>query len=396
MTCGDGGHKPENTQSNDDFSVFDLLIVVAKHKLFVLGLTITAAVASLIYSVLLPDIYTATTKVLPPQQSQSASAAMLAQLGGLGNLTGAGALKSSSDVYIGMLKSRTVADNMVQRFDLMKASGAQYPSQARVSLSTKTNISSGKDGFITIEVDDTDPKRAADLANGYVDELMKLTQGLAITEASQRRLFFERQFQLARDNLANAESRARAGLDRGGLVKVDERGRVLVEVTGRLRGQISAKEVQLRAMRSFAADGNPELLRAEQELGAMKHELAKIEGDGDSRTSGTAPRGTGMDNLRLLRDVKYYEVMYELLAKQFEMAKIDEAKDSAVVQVLDSAIPPDTRSKPSRRNIVLVSTLAGFILGIALAFVLESIGAAANDSHQRERLEIVRHYLRWR
>jgi tyrosine-protein kinase Etk/Wzc len=395
---GGPNRDPRTTKPEDDeLSVFELLIVLVKHKFLLLGLPVAAGIAGLIYSLMLPNVYTASTKLLPPQQSASASSAMLAQLGGLGSLVGAaGGYKSSTDLFVGMLKSRTVGDSMVQRFELAKTPGMKYPSEARQTLMGVTNITTGKDGFITIEVDDKDPKRAAEIANAYVDELMKLTQGLAVTEASQRRLFFERQFQQARDNLAKAETRAREGLDRGGLVKVDEQGRAMVETTGRLRGQITVKEVQIGAMRSFAADRNAELLRAEQELEVMKRQLAKIEGEGGDRPGNRAARGSGMGNLGLLRDVKYYEVIYELLAKQFEMAKIDEAKDSAVIQVLDPAIPPDFRSKPNRRNIVLLWGLSALILGIVLAFIIEAITKAASDPQQLERLQIIKHYLRWR
>jgi tyrosine-protein kinase Etk/Wzc len=386
----------QDTAQDDQLSAFDVLIVLAKHKLLIGGLAVLATIAGVVHALLLPDIYTAATKLLPPQQSQSASSAMMSQFGVFGGLIGGASVKTSTDLYIGLLKSRTVGDSMVRRFDLMQSFGAKLPSQARLQLVGRSNFIAGKDGFITIEVDDGDPKRAAELANGYVDELMKLTQGLAVTDASQRRLFFERQFQQARDNLAKAETRAREGLDRGGLVKVDEQGKTMIETTGRLRGQITVKEVQIGAMRSFAAERNPELIRAEQELEVLKRELSKIEGDGGVRIGGAGPRGSGMDNLRLLRDVKYYEVIYELLAKQFEMAKIEEARDSAVVQVLDPAVPPDDRSKPQRRNIVLLWAVSALLLGILLAFVIETVRKASRDPRQLERLQTIRRYLRWR
>jgi len=387
-----------STESDEDeISLLDLLIVLAKHKMLVLGLPFVVGLLAAGYSLLLPNIYTATTRILPPQQSQSGASAMLAQLGGLAGLAG-GAVKSPNDLYVGMLKSRTVADNLIQRFDLMQIYEAKYPSQVRQGLVGVTNIAAGKDGIISIEVDDKDPKRAAELANAYVDELFKLTKVLAVTEASQRRLFFERQFEQARDNLTKAEAAARQALETGGLVQVEGQGRAILETTARLRGQITVKEVQIGAMRTFATDRNPDLQLAQRELDALKHELARIESPSTSR-SGNAQEngGSGIDNLGLLRNVKYYETIYELLAKQFELAKIDEARDSAVVQVMDKAIEPDRKSKPRRLQIVLLSALAAVFVAILWAFVREGADRAKADPQQATRLlELKRYLLAWK
>jgi uncharacterized protein involved in exopolysaccharide biosynthesis len=388
----------QSPEENDEISLLDLLIVLAKHKKLILGLPFVVAVLAAGISLLMPNIYTGTTRILPPQQNQSCAAAMLAQLGGLGALAGGVAgIKSPNDLYVGMLKSRTVADSLVQRFNLMQLYGAKFPSFARQGLANVTNITSGKDGIISIEVDDKDPKRAADLANAYVDELLKLTQVLAVTDASQRRLFFERQFEQARDNLTKAEAAAREALQKGGLVQVEGQGRAIVENTARLRGQITVKEVQIGAMRTFATDRNPELQLAQQELESMKRELARIEGPSASK-SGNARQNSdsGIDNLGLLRNVKYQETIYELLAKQFELAKIDEAKDSAVIQVMDKAVEPDFKSKPKRTRFVLLWALAAGFAGIMLVFVREAMARIGSDPQQAGRLQTFRRYLAWR
>ncbi len=383
--------------ADDEVSLLDLLIVLAKHKRLVLGLSAAAAVVSAAISLLLPNIYTGTTKVLPPQQTQSTSA-VLAQLGSLAGLAGgavAAGLKNPNDLYVGMLKSRTVADNLIQRFDLNKLYDKKYPSETRKQLEKETTIVAGKDGIITIEVEDRDPKRAADLANAYVDELFKLTTVLAVTEASQRRLFFERQLDLARVNLVKAETEARKALEQGGLAAVDVQGRSAVETAARLRAQISVKEVQIGAMRTFASEGNPELKLAQQEIEVMKRELAKSEGTTPNKTARSAAReNSGIDNLGLLRDVKYYETMYGLLAQQYESAKIDEAKDSAIIQVMDKAIEPDRRSKPKRTLIVVLSALVAGLLSVLLAFVLEAMANAKSDPEQSQRLTRLKAYLR--
>jgi uncharacterized protein involved in exopolysaccharide biosynthesis len=391
-----------STLEDDEISLLDLLVVLAKHKGTVLGIPFVVAIGVAAVSLLLPNIYTGTTRILPPQQSASAASALLTQLGGaLGGLAGAAGgaigIRNPNDLYVGMLKSRTVADSLIARFDLQKVYDQKYLSDTRRRLQGLTTIAAGRDGIIAIEVDDKDPKRAADLANAYVDELKKLTKVLAVTEASQRRLFFEQQLVQTKDSLTAAEIAARQGLQSGGLAQVDAQGRSMIEVTARLRAQISAKEVQVGAMRTFAAEGNPELQRTQQELEALRRELGRIEGSspgaavGKGDTSGTA----GLDNLGRLRNVKYYEFLYELLAKQYELARIDEAKDATVIQVMDRAIEPDLKSKPKRTQIVLLSAFLALVVSIIWAFVREATMRAKIDPERASRLDALRRYLKW-
>ena len=384
----------EAVRDDDEASFLDLLIILAKHKVLVLGLPAAVAVISAGVSLLLPNYYTGTTKILPPQQTQSTSA-VLAQLGSLAGLAGgavASGLKNPNDLYVGMLKSRTVADNLIQRFDLNKLYDEKYQSLTRKRLEKETTIAAGRDGIITIQVDDKDPRRAAELANAYVDELFKLTKVLAVTEASQRRLFFERQLELAKDSLARSEASTRQALQKGGLVLVEGQGRVMAETSARLRAEITVKEIQIGAMRAFASDQNPELQRTQQQVEVLKRELSRIEGTssaGSSRPEETNVKG--IENLRLLREMRYNEVTYELLAKQYEIAKIDEAKDSAVIQVMDRAIEPDRKSKPVRWQIVLLSTVVAGLLAVLGAFLLEA--SRKGNSHSAERWQALKRHI---
>jgi capsule polysaccharide export protein KpsE/RkpR len=222
---------------------------------------------------------------------------------------------------------------------------------------------------------------------------------LAVTEASQRRLFYERQLAQAKENLTAAEIAARQALDKGGISKVDERGRGMVELTGRLRGQISVKEVQIEAMRAFAADRNPELLKVQEELQALKRELSRIEGTSPSSTDSfnsnvsVGEKNNGLDSLGRLRDIRYHETIYEFLAKQYELAKLDEAEDSSLIQVLDKAIEPDRKSKPKRTLIVMVAAFVAFLLAILWALVSDAIVRGKSDSETAEKYEILRRGL---
>lgn len=381
---------------DDEISLLDLAIILAKRKKLLIILPFSAAIISIVASLLLPNIYTATTKILPPIQSQSTASAVLAQLGGAASTLGVGAgMKNPNDVYIGMLKSRTVGDSLVERFDLARYYKTELKSKAREALESTTKITSGKDGLITIEVDGIDPKFATELANAYVDEVKKLMRVLAVTEASQRRLFFENQLLQARENLLRAEITAKQAMENGGLTNVETQGRTLLETTARLRGQIAAKEVQIGAMRAFAGERNQELLKTQQELAAMRNELAKAEGSAGG-SDGLIGKGRGFENLKLLRDIKYFETINELLAKQFELAKIDEAKDMAIIQVMDMAVVPDRKSKPKRSLIVLVSTLAAFFVAVIWAFIAEALEKSRANPETAMRMQTFRRYLAWR
>jgi uncharacterized protein involved in exopolysaccharide biosynthesis len=388
--------QPGPAGDEDEISLLDLLIVLAKHKKMIVGVTFSAALIAIVVSLLLPNIYTGTAKVLPPQQSQSTAAMLLGQLGGLAGLAGGSVgIKNPNDLYVGMLKSRTVADSIIVRFDLQKLYGLQTMVETRKEFANNSGITAGRDGLITIEFDDEDPKRAAAIANAYVEELDNLTQALAVTEAAQRRLFFERQLRQAKEELSKAEVALKVTQEQTGLIKLDDQGRAIIEAVAALRGQIAAKEVELRAMRTFTTENNPDYVRVQQQLAGLRGELTKLEraqvsGGGDILLpTGKVPEA-GLEYLRKYRDVKYQETIFELLAKQFEAAKIDEAKEAAIIQVVDQAIPPDRKSKPKRALIVTGFALIASILAILWSFVREARERAIKDPLQAARFAALR------
>jgi uncharacterized protein involved in exopolysaccharide biosynthesis len=223
--------------------------------------------------------------------------------------------------------------------------------------------------MIHISVQDRDPRRAADLANGYVDQFRLQSQHLAITEASQRRLFFEQQLEQAKDNLANAEEAMKQTEQKTGVIQLDSQARALIESAASLRAQVAAKEVQIQGMRTYATGENSQVVQAQQELDSMRAQLAKLGGSEDSASGGIiVPKGqvpeAGLEYVRKLRDVKYNETIFDILARQFEIAKLDEAKQGALIQVVDPAIPPDRKSFPKRGLIVIGSTALGFFVAV--------------------------------
>jgi tyrosine-protein kinase Etk/Wzc len=400
MPASQSPDSPETkaNQTEEEISLLDLLIVLAKHKKLILGLPFAAAVLAAGITLLMPNIFTATTRILPPQQGQSTAAAMLGQLGALAGAAGSSlGIKNPNDLYVGMLKSRTVADNLIARFKLMERYDTKKQDDTRKALTEVVSINAGKDGIISITADDEDPKFAADLANAYVEELYKLTQNLAVTEASQRRLFFEKQLKKAKDELASAEVAFKQTQEKTGVLQIDAQGKAMIEAVGAIRAQIAAKEVEMGALRTFATEQNPDYLRAQQELIGLRAQLGKYEkgGESDLLPTGKLPEA-GLENIRKLRDVKYYETLYELLARQYEMSRVDEARDASIIQVLDKAVPPDRKSKPKRALIVILSAVAIGFLAILIAFVRESMGKAKQDPEQASRLANLRDSFRWR
>jgi tyrosine-protein kinase Etk/Wzc len=384
--------------TEDDVSMLDALIVLAKHKKIISLVTLIGTVLGVILSLLLPNIYTATARVLPPQQSQSGVAMLLGQLGGLSGIASTSlGIKNPSDLYIGMLNSRTIADKIIANFRLKELYERDTMVETRQELAASTNITMGKDGLITVEFDDKDPVRAAAVANSYVAELQKLSQSLAVTEAAQRRLFFEQQLKEAKENLAEAEVGMRITQEKTGLIKLDDQGKAIIEAVAALRAQIAAKEVQLRALRTFATDQNAEYMRAQQQLAGLRAELTKLEraqssGRGDILLATSNVPKAGLEYVRSLRDVKYYETIFELLAKQFEAAKIDEANEAAIIQIVDSAIPPDRKRKPKRAFLVIALTLVSGLAACMWAFLLEARERAEQNPVQAARLAALRRY----
>lgn len=360
-------------KEEDDISLLDLLIELAERKHLIFWVTAGFAVLSIVVSLLLPVRYTATVMLLPPQQNSSLSAQLASQfssLGGMAALAGGGSslLKNPNDMYVAMFKSRTVEDAMVQHFGLMQEYHKRYLSDARKKFEHFSTVDgSGKDGLVHISVEDRDPRRAAELANGYVDQFRDLSQHLAITEAGQRRLFFEQQLKQANQNLADAEESLKETEQKTGLIQLDSQARALIESAAALRAQIAAKEVQIQGMQTYATGENAQLAEAQQELDGLRAQLAKLGGSGESPDALIMPKGkmteAGLQYVRSVRDVKYYETIFDILARQFELAKLDEAKEGALVQVVDPAAPPDKRSFPKRALIVICATFLGFLTG---------------------------------
>jgi uncharacterized protein involved in exopolysaccharide biosynthesis len=385
-------------EEDDEISILDLLIDLAERKRLILVVTGVFAILAIVYSLRLPISYTATVTLLPPQQTSSGGAALGSQLGGLAALGGIG-LKNTNEMYVAMFKSRTVEEAMVQHFGLMQEYHQRYLSDASKIFESHAKVDgNGKDCLIHISIVDSDPRRASELANGYVDQFRSLSQHLAITEASQRRLFFERELEHTKDNLASAEEALKQTEQTTGVMPLDNQTRVLNDTAATLHAQITARKVKIQGMETYATGENAQLVQAQRELDSLRTQLAKVGGSEDNLGGELiVPKGrvpeAGLEYLRKLRDVKYYETIFDILARQFEAAKLDEAKQGALIQVVDPAVPPEYRSPRRRVLIVIGATVVGFLFGGLIALLQARYQRLKDDPEATQKLTILRRAL---
>ena len=391
------GAEIKGPDQQPEVSLLDLCwLLYDRRRTLAIG-TAAITLCTVLVACLLPNRYTATTVILPPEQDHSMEAALLSQassgLGMLGSLAQSTlGLKNPNDMQVALIQSRTVEDDLIRQFDLGNVYHDRRESVARKDLEKHTDIDSGlKDGLIRISVTDKSPERAAQIANAYVKGFRKLSAGLAISEASQRRLFFEEELAKESDKLADAEEALAKDEQQTGLIEPQGQATAVIQSVAALRSQLAAKEVEVSAMRKFAADGNPDLQLAEQELSALHQQLAQFGSDTSSRTGellmpkGTVPQAS-LEYARRLRNVKYEETIFNFLETQYELAKIDEAKEGMSIQVVDPAIKPDKKSGPPRLLMVLGGLVGGFIVAALWIFFNETLLAGRNDPKTRELL----------
>ncbi len=299
-------------------------------------------------------------------------------------------LKNPNDIYLGLLNSRPIADAIIQKFGLVKAYRAKDMTAARKKLARNTVVASEKGGFIAVSVTDKDKKRVAGIANAYTDELRILTKTLAVTEASQRRLFYEDQLKQAKDALLAAELSFQQVQQSKGLVQLDAQAKAMIEGLALLRAQVAAREVEVQALRSYSTEHNPELELAEGELSSLRAEAARLEQR--NHASGFADLGlgdvpgAGMEYLRAQHELKYRQAMFDLLLKQYDAAKLDESKEAAIIQVVEPAIEPERISSPRPTTVILLFAIGGLLAGLLVALLLWWKEFVQSDPHAAARL----------
>lgn len=372
----------------DEIDLREYWRVLVRHKRMILATTLAAAVLAAIVSLIIPKTYTATARILPPKEKSGGGlAALSGQLGGLAALAGAslgGA--SNADLMVGMLESRTIADRIIDRFDLLTVYDAELRIDAQEKLLDNLDASvNKKDSILTLSVDDHDPQRAADLANAFIEELDQLSRHLNLTEASRQRTFLEGRLVEVNSDLANAEDALRAFQEKHGAIQVDEQAKSIIDLLGELKGKLMAAQVQLGVTQRFASGNNADVDRLQTQIRELRSRIRDMEQGQGERAVGDIFLPTqqipdlGLRYARLLRDVKVQETIFELLTQQYELAKMEEAKDSPTIQVLDSAVVPEKKSKPRRMLIVMLAVMLALIGSSALAVIRSGSASDRQD-----------------
>ena len=387
------------------FDLFDFLLVLSEARKTIAICILVFMAFGGVFCIFAKPTFTGSALILPPQQSQSL-AMMMGQLGALASLAGASSassqLKTPADMYLGILESRTIADHMISKFHLQDLYKTGKMEDTRTRLKNNSRFLVGKDGLIHISVEDQDPNRASELANGYVDELYSMNSHLAITEAAQRRAFFDQELADERKDMAVAEDDLKQTAEKTGIIHLGGQAESIIRSLALLRAQIASREVTINSMRMFATDQNPVAMRAQEEINSLREQLAKLEND-PRNPELTSPIGipagrlpaVSLEYARKLREVKYHETLFELLAKQYEVARIDEGKAAPLIQVVDRAVPPDRKSGPHRLWIMLGCGFIGFCLGYLLSVINRALRRAAQIPEYAIKLSLLREGFRF-
>jgi tyrosine-protein kinase Etk/Wzc len=355
-----------------ELGLIDAWEVLRHHWKIVALVPLLAGIAAYCLSLLIPPTYTAVTTFLPPNQQQSSGLAVLQGLGSLGGLAGgAVGIKNPGDQYVAFLRSYSIQNAIVEELNLKSRYDVSQASEALSELDERTKINSGKDGLIKLEVDDREPIFAAKLANLYIKQLDNLLSRLAVTDAQRRRMFYERQLKLAQDNLTIAQQDLQRSGIREGTLRAEPRA--AAESYASLRAQITAAQIRLEALRTAMTESATEIKAAVANISSLKAEISKSEGE--------LARGDEDGYISKYRTFKYQEVIFEMLVKQLELAKLDEAKEGALIQVVDEARPPDRKSKP-KKGLIAIAAASSMLLLISTGLIIRRAFQLADQVSQ--------------
>jgi len=387
-------------ETGEEINLLDYLLVLARNKRMILVTCITAFLLSCGVSLLLPNIFTATARILPPPGPTSNISSLLGNVGDLAALAGISTGGSSGDLYVGMLQSRTVSDAIIDRFDLMKVYDEDYREKAYQALADHVTVSLGKeDGIIAISVDDEDPRRAAAIANRYVKEIMDLNVRLNLSSSGRERVFLGNRLALVKGDLANAEDAMKDFQEKNKAIRIDDQAAAIIDAISQLKAQLASKEVELGVHLSYQTEKNYEVKALREGIAQIRGQIRKLEqtptgkkySDDIFVPTSEVPE-LGVQYARLLRNFKIQETLFEMLTKQYEAAKISEARDTSTLQVLDEAVAPDRKSRPKRGLIVLLATAAAGFLAVLAAFLREYF--ARIPEQDQERIRELKNHLR--
>lgn len=388
-------HAPVPQPADSDYvDIFELFLPILNNWTFIFKITIYGFLLSVLISLLLPRYYQSTAKILPPQTQSSVSQQLLSQFSGMSMLSGGGAaIKDTSALYSELLRCNGVLDYVIEKNRLKEIYGVDRLPVLRTRLRRNISISSDKkSGIMTIGYTDRVPQRSFEIMESFIEGLKKINNEIAITEASQRRLFYEEQLKGAKDALIRAEEEMKAFQQKTGSIKIDEEAKAAIEEASVLRAKISAKEVQLKVLQGYATKENPEYKSLEATIVSLKEQLSKFQSkmpsDDDSLFSTKKASIYGTEFIRKTREFKYTESLYEILLKQYEAARLDESKDSTVIQIVERPEIPTFKFSPRRGKIVVVWTLIAFVFAVFVSFFANFYENFKKDGENAKKLEI--------
>lgn len=389
-------------KEKDKASLIDYLEIVVKWRKFILRNVVIVTIAAVIISLLLPQKFTATATILPPNPQQQAMLGIISSNlpGGLSGLSGISGIipgiATPSDLYAAIMQSGTVKSAIIKNNDLMKEFKAKKMTDALSALDDMTNIEITPEGIISVSVTYKNKHLAADIANSYIEELDKFNTETAMTVGKKYRIFIEQRLEETTDDLAKAEVALRNFQEKHRTVALEEEIISAIQTIAELKSQIILLEVKKGALSSSSRFDNPYLYDISKELRELKKQLGKIEFGEQDTTKKAFGAGfaipfselpeVSLEYARLLRDVRVQSEIYKLLTQQYEQAKIMELKDTPTVQPLDKAGPPEKRSFPKRRIIVLIALLCSFIFSFIYAAVTQYFQSDAINSETNKKL----------
>ena len=383
-------------EREDEINLLDYWRVIMKRWRIIAGIFGISVVTAAIISLLMSPIYQAKTTIMPVESSGGQLSGALQNLSSLpfvgGMVPGIGGASASKLVTV--LNSRTLAEDLIHTFDLMKVifkDNKDKPptlQDAARSLMGMTNITDDKKGgVISISVEYKDPKIAADIANHYTTVLQKFINENTLSMAKKNRIFIEDQLQKVKGELKEAEEAMKNFQTNKRIVAMDAQTEAAIKTLAELKAQITAREVQLGVMKGFSTAVNPDVLRIRDELRELRKQLAMVESKSGNTETVALPSiseapALGLQYVRLKRESLIQEKVFELLTQQYEMARIEEAKEDITFQVIDRAIPPDKRIKPKRRQMVMLAGAVSLFAGVFLAFFLEYLANLKEPKEQ--------------
>jgi uncharacterized protein involved in exopolysaccharide biosynthesis len=361
-------------------------------------------VLAFLIAFLIPKRYQSTARLMPPDQTGGTGAAMLAALSSRtgSELTSLAAsamgMKTTGDLFIGIVNSETAQDDLIQKFNLQEVYGKRYIEDARKALAAHTDTSEDqKSGIIIVSVTDHDRHRAAAMAQEYVNELNWVVSHLSTSSARRERIFLDQRLEQVKSDLETAERQFSQFASQKGAIDIPSQGKAMVEAAATLQGQMIAAQSELEAYRQIYTDKNVRVQALQARVNELQQALEKLSGQGASETSSADQLYPSLRQLPLLgvtyadllRRTKVEEAVFETLTQEDELAKVEEAKEIPTVRVLDPPTVPDKKSFPPRLLIVVLGTMLGFVVGACWVFGNAAWAATdPGDPHKALAIEV--------